>query len=248
MTDESLPADTSTPETTADAVATEVKTPESAPVAPVSDNVQKRIDKLTWEKRELERRLSALEKPPEPKKELVAPKLEDSGYDEAKHQKAMAEYQELVIAQKAEEAAKRLLEQRDAEAKAKSRDESFAVEFKKLPPNEQEVANRALVSPFGAELIKESPVGPRIAVYLGENPDLAESIALLPERLQAKELGKLEAKLEAKIEAAKEPKVSSAPPPVPKIEATAPGIEKDPEKMSMNEWIKWREKSLRKKG
>lgn len=221
---------------------------------PKRDKAQERIDELTYKLRQADATIESLKKPPEPKKEAVRPTLEQYGYDEAAHAKAMEEYQELRIAQKAEEAALKLLEKREAEAKARKRDETFSEQFSKLSVEQQDVANRAFVSDLGRDLIKESPVGAQIAHYLGENPELAQSIAQLPDTQQAREIGKLEARFEQKSEAPPPPapKVSSAPPPAARLVSTDASVsikatDPDSDKLSDAEWAKAREKQLRRR-
>lgn len=94
------------------------------------------------------------------------------------------------------------------------------------------------------EAILESDDGPALAYHLGKNPDLAEKIASLPPIAAARELGRLEAKLARERE--QPPVISKAPPPPPKIEGVEPAIERDPDKMSTQDWVKWREKQIRK--
>src|SRR5688500_6639955 len=73
------------------------------------ERIQKRIDKLTWERGERDRRIAFLEglvKTPEPKVEEAGtpPTLEEHGFDEAKYQQAVIEYARSVAANEAREA------------------------------------------------------------------------------------------------------------------------------------------------
>lgn len=63
--------------------------------------------------------------------------------------------------------------------------------------------------------------GPALLYELGNNPDLAESIAELPPVLQFKEIVKLEQKIEARKNAA--PKTTKAPPPPKPVGAKSEG-------------------------
>jgi hypothetical protein len=67
------------------------------------------------------------------------------------------------------------------------------------------------ITPYMAETIQASDIGPELAYHLGSNPKEAERIAKLAPIFQAKELGKLEAKLAADPPAKKS---SNAPAPI----------------------------------
>lgn len=246
MTDEVIAPETvETPTETADAKPVETPQPKER------DKVQERIGELTRKNAKLEQQLNELlsKKQEEPKQELKAPKLEDSGYDEDAHRDAMQRYYEAIAERKAEEAAAKLIEKREAEAKAKAKDQTFTERLKKLSGDDYDLAVSAPVgSQEAADVIKESELAPEILLYLANNRGQAEKIAQLPPYVQAREIGRIEARLEMqKTQAEQKPKVSEAPPPPPKIEATTAVIDKDPDKMSVNEWLKWREKQLRKR-
>lgn len=86
-----------------------------------------------------------------------------------------------------------------------------------------------------ADIIRESDLGPEIAYHLGKNPVEAAKIATMPERLQAKELGRLEERLKAPKPTPKQP-----PSPVNPVGANKSGGASDPSKMSMAEYAAWR--------
>ena len=87
-----------------------------------------------------------------------------------------------------------------------------------------------------ADFVEESDQPARMLYWLGNNPDEAARISQLSPIRQAKELAKVEATLAAP---APQPKRPGAPPP-PKI-VTGSGVgEKDPAKMSMEEYAKYR--------
>lgn len=65
-----------------------------------------------------------------------------------------------------------------------------------------------------AQAIQVSDVGPDVAYWLGSNPKEADRISKLPELMQVKEIGKIEAKLSAEPAVKK---VSSAPAPIAPI-------------------------------
>lgn len=221
--------------------------------------VGKRIDELTRNWREAERReaqlLELLKQRDQPRQE--APKhvdekpktLADFEYDEGKFQSYIFEQAE----KRSVEAAKRELQQAQERETAERRKSSFTArqsEFAKTVEDYDEVVRnpRLPITQAMADVIQESDDGPALAYHLGKNPDIAEKIAMLPPIAAARELGKIEARLAYERERAKEkPVVSKAPPPPPKVDASQPAIEKDPDEMSTDEWLKWRQKQLRKK-
>ena len=89
------------------------------------------------------------------------------------------------------------------------------------------------------ETITEMPNAHKILYSLGKDPDLAERVVKMSPGKQALELARMESSLGKPVTKA----VSSAPPPVRPIDATSRAVD-DPEKMSMDEFVKWREKNL----
>jgi len=79
--------------------------------------------------------------------------------------------------------------------------------------------------------------GADIAYYLGKNQNEAERLAKLDSISVAIEIGKLASKI-ATLEKTK------APPPITPVGAARSGS-KDPERMSVNEWMDWRGKQKR---
>jgi hypothetical protein len=90
-----------------------------------------------------------------------------------------------------------------------------------------------------AEVILQSDAGPDIAYYLKSNPTEMQRIASKPWAMQAKELGRLEERL-----AAGAVTVSRAPKPVTPVGGAAASGAVDPEKLSMDDWVKWRRQQL----
>lgn len=221
---------------------------------------QKRIDELTRNWREAERREAALlamlqqQQPPQP--EPIAteppklPTLEEHGYDEGKYQAALLKY----AADTARaEVQRELAAARQQEAQQR-RIGTFAerqAAFAKSNPDYADLVLRDMTLPISdamRDVIMDSDAGPEVAYYLARNRETAESIARLPPHLAARELGRIEAKLEAAKEAARRkpvPPVTQAPPPPPVIEATeAPPPEKNWSNMSDAEFAKWRRRQI----
>lgn len=221
---------------------------------------QKRIDELTRKRYDAEReaaywREQALKQQPPAQPEATRtaapqelPTLAQFGYDEMKYQAALIDFA-------AQEAERRTLERiredqtRTQQAQGRSAFEKRQAEFLQAMPDYRakvlEDRNLPISTPM-LEVIVESEQGPAIAYYLAENRDLAEQIARLPPVQAARAIGRIEARLEANRPAAapQAPPVSKAPPPPPRIEATEPAVDKDPDQMSPEAWLKWRTKQL----
>ena len=220
------------------------------------ESVQARIDKVTWEKHEAQRQadhyrqqLEDMQKqqaPPPVAEAKPVPTLESVGFDEIKYQQALAtHYRAEAIAVAKAAVADELRAEREQQQAAK-RQETFQtrqVEFAKTVEDyDRVVYNPAIaINANMAEDIAASDLGPQLAYYLGKNPELAYQIARLPARAAARELGKIEAKLSAPKAA---PALTKAPPPPPKLAASDPEIERDPEKMTPSEWRVMRDKEI----
>lgn len=227
--------------------------------------VGKRIDELTRNWREAERReaalLEMLRNQQQPKAEHVEakapasiPTLAEFEYDENKYQAALLQYTEAVAERKVEAVLKAERDRQAQEATQKTWKQRES-DFKAKTPDYETVAYYAPLSNEVVSLVVESEVGPELAYYLGKNPELAQTISQMPEKAAAREIGKLEARLEAQRTTPKpapaKPVVSQAPPPPPKIEAVEPDVRKSiyDEGLSMNEWLAIRNKQIaRRKG
>lgn len=91
------------------------------------------------------------------------------------------------------------------------------------------------ISDTMAQVILKSENGPEIAYHLGKNPQEAARIARLPALDQAAELGAIKAKLNAPKAPPKQP-----PAPVDPVSGIRAGGSKDPAKMTMAEYVAWR--------
>jgi hypothetical protein len=223
----------------------------------LSPKAQKRIDQLTWEKNQREReaeywRQEALrhQQQPEPKVEepVKLPTLEQYGYDESKYQAALIEY----ATKQAERVVEDRLSKAEQQRAEKARVESFATrqqEFAKSNPDYQaRVSDPTLpITAAMRDVIWDSPTGPELAYYLAQNREAAEQIARLPAHMAALEMGRIDGRLQALKEVKRKPPVTQAPPPPPKVEDAEVPVQKTPDEMDTDEWLKWREKQLRKR-
>jgi hypothetical protein len=121
-----------------------------------------------------------------------------------------------------------------------------ANDVRKFVKDFDQVTQAASVSPNHPQtigLILESEKGPQLVYHLAKHPEKVHELNSMSPPRQAAEIGRLEARL-SKSEPKKETK---APPPVPPLRSSAPIEEKDPEKMSMDEFKVWyaaREKKM----
>lgn len=220
--------------------------------------VGKRIDELTRNWREAERREQALLQllqsdraevaRPEPQKPATATvkTLADFSYDESQFQSYLLDQ---ATTRATEAADKRIREEQERGTAARRQSEFARREqtFAKSVDDYHEVTrNPSLpITKAIAEVVAESDEGPALAYYLGKNPDVAERIAALSPMGTARELGRIEAKLISEREKAAAKRASAAPPPPPKIEGTGdPQVEADPEKMTDAQFAKWRKKQI----
>lgn len=225
------PADEVTQDVTPE---TEATTPEPSPEAPdpgkEKDGLLKKINKLTWQRREAERerelyrqRVEAFERQQkateQPAVSETRETLADWGYDEAAYAKDRE--------RRAEERAIRLVEQNLKEKQERETKQRIHSEFRKREESfaesvsdYEEFAYSAPISTEVANLVRHMDEGPAVAYYLGKNPDLAEQLSQLPNDVAGIQLGRLEAKLIAEREKAKERSISKAPPPTPKLDAS----------------------------
>ncbi|HEX7114972.1 MAG TPA: hypothetical protein VF193_07555 [Steroidobacter sp.] len=268
MTDAVNPAETAAPD--ANVAPEQENVADSSPAAeetsevveqPKAKGVQKRLDELTRNWREEQRRNEQLlqllqqmhrqqptpEPPPEEEKLKT---LADFDYDDARYQQYIFERAQRLSV----EAARRELAAAQEREAAERRRDSFrsrSAEFAKTVPDFDAVAfaPELPITADMAEVIQESEDGPALLYHLGKNPEIAERIAKLPPKAAARELGRIEARLAYEREAAEagKPKVSKAPPPPPKVDGSNAVVEKDPDEMTTEEWLKWREKQLKKR-
>jgi hypothetical protein len=261
MTDTTPVVETTVPDAIApETVANADPSPAAVDTSDKSDKPngsQKRIDELTWHRRNAERRNRQLESElaqmreqltqrasPTPEQRQEAPKkLADFNYDEEKY----AEYVADVAAEKAAIKLRALQEREKTESSRKTNQSKFR-EREAALRNEMEdyedVAYTAPIHDHVADLVMSMDDGPRVAYFLGKNPETAAKLSALPPLEAAKELGRIETRLAYEREQAKAKPVSKAPPPPPKIDATEPAVDKDPGQMSDAEFAKWRKRQI----
>jgi hypothetical protein len=228
----SEPEATAAPETV-DATPEVAEPEKTEPKLFTQDDLDKVIDKRlrkarkSWEREQV---LKAQSAPAEP---VALPSRDE---DPEAYAEALAERKatELLARREAEREQMALLEAyHEREEAARDKYDDF----------EQVAYNNALpITTVMAQTIQASELGPDIAYFLGSNPKEAERISRLPQFLQAKEIGKIEAKMADSPAPVK--KTTSAPPPIKPVTAKGTGAPvydtTDPRSiaaMSASEWI-----------
>lgn len=224
---------------------------------------QKRIDKLTREKRELEERLTALEKrvPAEkadagekkpPATENKQPALEDYE-DIADYTKALVEW---TVSQRSAEDTTRAEREREQARQAelakgyRDREEAARAKYDDYDEVMAEAADVSIPRHM-QQTILESEQGPDLAYYLAQNRKELEDILKLSPTAAARAIGKIEAKLATAEEPPKEkpkPKTTSAPKPIAPLSGTKPKpASSDEVAEDYNVWLKQRKAELANK-
>lgn len=172
------------------------------------------------------------------------PSLEEYGYDTVKWGQAIAEH---AVRQATERAESRLREQeqqrksQDAIGQFEERARVFAAEIPDYQQRFDELAGVVRFPPEVLEALATSEQGPAIVYHLATHLDEADRLSRLPPHIAAVQLGRLEAQLSTP----KPKPVSKAPDPVPTVGGGGV-VTKDPERMSTDEWVAWRNAQLSK--
>jgi hypothetical protein len=193
-----------------------------------SDKYQQRMNKITREKYEAERRAEAAEKRAKELEEKAAqpviqdvppkPTLEGCGYDEAELERRMDERDKIIAANAKAEGEKAVIERERAAAAQRDYDQrvsAFAERYDahaKDNPGFDQVANTALqvLDNSGAkEAILDDEKGPQLLAHLAENLEVADRLNNMSPYAAAREIGRLSATLETP-----KPKTTDAPAPV----------------------------------
>lgn len=219
--------------------------------------VKDRINELTanWRNTERDRdewrRLAQqlMESQGKPKEEAPEPPQpkpsEDQYTDYSQYLEALADWK---ADQKIKAHLSEVESQRQQEAQQRTQQEKVqgfqakAAEFAKEHPDYHVVAenpNVPISQPM-FDAIVESDMGPQIAYHLGQHPEEASRISSMSDYGAARELGKLEAQLSIPPK----PKTSQAPDPVEPVGGGSERTAKDPEKMTTEEWMAWRNKQV----
>ena len=187
------------------------------------DPVQRRINKLTWEKHEaqrrekaLEERLAALEAQQKPDlKSVVTPPPTPTEFDsDAEYQQALQTHTVKTFERLQEETARAQTEQQKTTERAQ-RLADYRARVARFAEENDEFIETVRDAPIGdlseavEAVLMASPKGPELTLWLAQNPDRFAEINAQDAITVARELTKVEATFE--MAAAK--KASDAPPP-----------------------------------
>jgi len=216
----------------------------------VPKGVQKRIDRLTRERYRLEGELEAMRRQ---QAQRPAPQPTQQGSDAPAPEQFQSyeAYLEAKAEWKAEQKVQEVL-QRQQES---SRQQSAQAQHRELQSawekrvdaaadvyddfDEVALAPDVPVSDAMAEAIRRAEKGADVLYYLGKNREVAASLARLDPLSAAIRIGEIAATIARP--AAK--KTTNAPAPISPV-GTRAAASKDPDKMSTEEWMKWRGEQL----
>ena len=203
--------------------------------------VKERIDDLTTSFREEQRKGTAKDLQIEelqaqidaiPVQEEPLKTLEDFEYDNEKWQSYMA----TEIPKRAKEAAREELKGFQAKADTESRQDAFRRREKEFAADHSDYESlvygkvdgqrRWVASDNMVREIMLSDMGQELTYHLASNPDIAAKLYNLDAHETTRRIALLESKLVSEKAKAKPKAVSDAPPPVPKIKAGDPGLDK----------------------
>jgi len=210
---------------------------------------ERRIAQLTAEKREMERRLAALEqRPAETPKTPDEPKREDFA-DYEQYIEAKAEYKAIQAAERKLGEADKANRQAAERAQATAQERAFAEareavidrgtelydDFEAVTTNEE-----LPITPVMADALLSSEKGHELWYHLGKNPDVAERIAGLHPVKQIYELGRLDAQI------AGGKRASAAPKPIDPVSPRGSNNNALRDNIPISEWMKRRSEEVRK--
>ena len=224
--------------------------------------VQKRLDELTRQREDAERRaerllaiVEGMKQQPEAQAppELVRPSRDDYS-DQAQYEDAFMAFavENAKLSAKTEvesmtKAAKEQAARIDMEARNRVVQEAYAqrvVATKAKYADFSEVAESPEVQiPIAVvHAIVQAEDGPELQYYFGKNPDEAKRLLALPPPIQLVELGKISMKLASPT--APKPVLSNAPPPPKALKPGPAEVPIDPSTESMEAYVSRRKKEL----
>lgn len=209
--------------------------------------VQKRINELTREKHEARRQAEAYQRELEQLRaevQHVRQPPPDPNVDP-----------QAFIAHLAREEARKLIEsERSATAQHQEqqriqsvaqqyagREAAFAAEHPDYHEALDSLVSLSAIDPMTAEVLMSSEHGPLVVHHLGTHLDEAVQLASMPPHMRIAHVSRLEARLSAP----KSKPVTNAPAPVPTVGGGAAAT-KDPDRMSADEWLVWRNTQLKR--
>ena len=220
----------------------------------VPKGVQKRIDRLTQEKYRLRAELDFLRSQQPQQAQTAQQAQQPSQAPKLEQYNSIEEYLDALADHKASQKFDHLAKEREAK-ESQTRQQQEVAKLHESYTKQTEQARQAYgdfddvvqdpdlpISQAMAEAIMRSTNGADVAYYLGKNPDQAARIASLDPFSAAVEIGRIA----ATVVRPQPRKTSNAPPPIQPVGARATPVT-DPDKMSTEDWLKWRNDQLKNK-
>jgi len=220
----------------------------------VPKGVQKRIDRLTQEKYRLRAELEFLRSQQPQQAQPAQQAQQPSQAPKLEQYNSIEEYLDALADHKASQKFDHLAKEREAK-ESQTRQQQEVAKLHESYTKQTEQARQAYgdfddvvqdpdlpISQAMAEAIMRSTNGADVAYYLGKNPDQAARIASLDPFSAAVEIGRIA----ATVVRPQPRKTSNAPPPIQPVGARATPVT-DPDKMSTEDWLKWRNDQLKNK-
>ena len=220
----------------------------------VPKGVQKRIDRLTQEKYRLRAELDFLRSQQPQQAQPAQQAQQTSQAPKLEQYNSIEEYLDALADHKASQKFDHLAKEREAK-ESQTRQQQEVAKLHESYTKQTEQARQAYedfddvvqdpdlpISQAMAEAIMRSSNGADVAYYLGKNPDQAARIASLDPFSAAVEIGRIA----ATVVRPQPRKTSNAPPPIQPVGARATPVT-DPDKLSADEWMKWRNGQLKKR-
>lgn len=216
---------------------------------PKKKGFQKRIDKLTKEKRELEARLSALEqKFQQGNQQSTQPAAKSNAKPVSENFNSYDEFLEALADWKVDERERQREAQRaqqEQQAKAQEQQKSFGQRVEAAREKHEdfdEVAGRddVIIPPAAAQAIVEATDGAEIMYHLGKHPEIAEKLQGLSPYQQVLEIGRISQSF-AQPTPKKAAPVSKAPAPVKTVAGKASKTTLTPGEMDIDTYRAWYE-------
>lgn len=123
-----------------------------------------------------------------------------------------------------------------------TREREYAAKHPEYREAYESLQSSVRFAPEVLEVIAASDHGPAVVHYLGEHLDAADRLQRLPPHMAAAEL----VRIEARVSAQKAKPVSKAPAPTPALGGGS-AAQKDPERMTTEEWLVHRNNQLKAK-
>ena len=231
-----------TTETTPPVETAETPTPESTPqpTEPTPEDrqtkFQRRIDKLTREKHDLQRALDAVSVQRAPVVEAPPVDVEPQEADFADYGSYIKAFTTYAVqkAQREEAQIAQIQERQAADARIANAFEPQLEAARMKYEDFDDVVSAPIFAQDTQAMLMQSPHGAEIGYYLGLRPTEAAAINAMTPVAKARAI----IALEQKIGSQQTKTVSTAPAPITPVTGAA-GSVKDPDKMTTDEWMAW---------